>query len=168
PDEYGRTWFRQDPPLPKVMWSQRNNNNYEETGLLTSLHYFAKEKEFFLKNFYLKAKRSITKPAREGPAAYVFPGDDPRPGAQAALLEVLRKQGVEITRSTAEFTVKLPAKKPAKPAGAPDKEAKPVEAQSQTDQPKEAAPTAAPAPEAAAANDVAAKDAGSKDAGTEA
>src|SRR5206468_12960593 len=41
PDEYARTWFRQDPPLPKTLWSQRNNNNYEETGLLTSLHFFA-------------------------------------------------------------------------------------------------------------------------------
>src|ERR1700758_3994969 len=42
PEEYGRTWYRQDPPLPKAMWSQRNNNNYEQTGLLTSLHFFAK------------------------------------------------------------------------------------------------------------------------------
>ena len=117
PEEYGRTWYRQDPPLPKAMWSQRNNNNYEQTGLLTSLHYFAKEKEFFLKNFYLKAKRSISKPAKEGPAAYVFPADDLRPGAQAALLEFLRKQGCEISRSTAAFTVKLPAKnRPGLPA----------------------------------------------------
>src|SRR5205807_8702287 len=73
PEEYARTWFRQDPPLPKALWSQRNNNNYEETGLLTSLHFFAEDRKFFLKNFYLKAKRSISKPSTEGPAAYVFP-----------------------------------------------------------------------------------------------
>lgn len=115
PEQFGRTWYRQDPPLPKAMWSQRNNNNYEQTGLLTSLHYFADEKQFFLRNFYLKAKRSISKPSREGPAAYVLPADDPRPGAQAALLEVLRKQGCEISRATAAFTVKLPAKKPTQP-----------------------------------------------------
>ncbi len=166
PEEYGRTWFRQDPPLPKALWSQRNNNNYEETGLLTSLHYFAKEKEFFLKNFYLKAKRSISKPAKEGPAAYVFPADDLRPGAQAALLEVLRKQGCEISRSTAVFTVKLPAKKPAKPAGAQEKESKPGDATTPSaDQPKEAAPTATPVPEDAT-KDAAAKDAGAKDTGS--
>src|SRR5579864_6793539 len=41
PNEYARTWFKQNPPLPKALWSQRNNNNYEQTGLLTSLHYFA-------------------------------------------------------------------------------------------------------------------------------
>jgi hypothetical protein len=64
----------------------------------------------------LKAKRSISKPTTEGPAAYVFPADDPRPGAQAALLAVLRKQGCEISRATAAFSVKMPAKKPKKPA----------------------------------------------------
>ena len=150
PEEYDRTWFRQDPPLPKAKWSQRNNNNYEQTGLLTSLHYFVQEKEFFLKNFYLKAKRSISKPADEGPAAYVFPADDPRPGAQAALLEILRKQGCEISRSTAAFSVKLPAKKPARPAGASDREMKPGEAPPPAEQPKEAAPTATPAQEGSA------------------
>jgi hypothetical protein len=131
PEQYGRTWYRQDPPLPKAAWSQRNNNNYEETGLLTSLHYFASEKRLFLKNFYLKSKRSITKPAKEGPAAYVFPADDPRPGAQAALLEILMKQGCEISRATSSFTVKLPAKKPARPSGAAaeTKDAKPADAQ---------------------------------------
>ena len=153
--------------MPKAMWSQRNNNNYEQTGLLTSLHYFTKEKELFLKNFYLKAKRSISKPDREGPAAYVFPADDSRPGAQAALLEVLRKQGCEISRSTTAFTVKLPAKKPAKPAGASDKGSNPGEAPPSAEQPKEAAPTATPVPEVATKEPVSkepgAKDAGSKD-----
>jgi Zinc carboxypeptidase len=120
PDEYARTWYKQNPPLPKVLWSQRDNNNYEETGLLTSLHYFAENRELFLKNFYLKSKRSITKPHTEGPAAYVFPADDPRPGAQRDLLKVLLKQGCEISRATARFTVTLPAKKPTKTPDAGD------------------------------------------------
>ncbi|HXJ91986.1 MAG TPA: M14 family zinc carboxypeptidase [Terriglobia bacterium] len=114
PDEYARTWYKQNPPLPKVLWSQRDNNNYEETGLLTSLHYFTENRELFLKNFYLKSKRSITKPQNEGPAAYVFSADDPRPGAQRDLLKILQKQGCEISRATASFTVTLPAKKPSK------------------------------------------------------
>ncbi|MGH9773635.1 MAG: M14 family zinc carboxypeptidase [Candidatus Acidiferrales bacterium] len=113
PEEYSRTWFRQNPPLPKVLWSQRDNNNYEETGLLTSLHFFSENNKLFLKNFYLKSKRSVTKPANEGPAAYVFPADDPRPGAQAALLTILRKQGCEISRATAAFSVTIPKKKEA-------------------------------------------------------
>ncbi len=111
PNDYARTWYKQNPPLPKTLWSQRNNNNYQQTGLLTSLHYFAGNGRMFLRNFYLKSKRSILKAKTEGPAAYVLTADDPRPGAQADLLRVLQKQGVEISRATAAFTVTLPGKK---------------------------------------------------------
>ena len=110
PEEYARTWYRQNPPLPRVRWSQRDNNNYEETGLLTSLHYFAANGRQFLRNFYLKSKRSIEKPKAEGPAAYVFPSDDARPGAQAELLRVLQMQGCEISKATAPFTVTVQVK----------------------------------------------------------
>jgi hypothetical protein len=114
PEDYSRTWYRQNPPLPKTLWSQRDNNNYEQTGLLTALHYFNENKQLFLKNFYLKAKRSVTKPSAEGPAAYVLPADDPRLSLQAELLRVLQKQAVEISRATSAFSVTLPAKKPEK------------------------------------------------------
>jgi len=105
PNEYQRTWYRQNPPLPKAKWSQRNNNNYEQTALLTSLYYFSNNGKLFLKNFYLKSKRSVEKPKNEGPAAYVLPGDDPRLGNQAELLRTLQAQGVEISKATAPFTV---------------------------------------------------------------
>jgi len=124
PDEYSRTWYRANPPLPKALWSQRDNNNYEETGLLTSLHYFNENKRLFLKNFYLKSKRSIRKPAAEGPAAYVFPADDPRASVQADLLRIMLRQHVEISRATVAFQVALPPKKEkksAKPQAAEEK-----------------------------------------------
>jgi len=111
PQEYARTWYRQNPPLPKARWSQRNNNNYEQTGLLTALSYFSANSRVFLRNFYLKGKRSIEKPKTEGPAAYVFPADDARPGAQAELLRLLQLQGCEVSRATAPFTVTVSAKK---------------------------------------------------------
>src|SRR5476651_2701368 len=111
PNDYARTWYKQNPPLPKATWSQRNNNNYQQTGLLTSLHYFAGNGKLFLRNYYLKSKRSILKAKTEGPAAYVLAADDPRPGAQADLLKVLQKQGVEISRATAAFTVTVPGKR---------------------------------------------------------
>src|SRR5467141_3044904 len=119
PSEYQRTWYRQNPPLPKARWSQRNNNNYEQTGLLTSLYYFGNNSKLFLKNFYLKSKRSVLKPKNEGPAAYVLPGDDPRPGNQAELLRTLQAQGVEIHRATAPFTVTMKAKPKAAANGSP-------------------------------------------------
>jgi hypothetical protein len=122
PEEYARTWYKQNPPLPKVMWSQRDNNNYEQTGLLVSLHYFNENKRLFLKNFYLKAKRSIEKPSTEGPAAYVLPADEPRSTLQLELLRVMQRQHVEVSRTTAPVTIALPAKKekPGKPANAKD------------------------------------------------
>jgi len=130
PGEYQRTWYRQNPPLPKAKWSQRNNNNYQQTALLTSLYYFGNNSKLFLKNFYLKSKRSIDKPKQEGPAAYVLPGDDPRPGNQAELLRTLQAQGVELSKATAPFTVSLrkkassgaPARAAASPTPAPKTE----------------------------------------------
>jgi Zinc carboxypeptidase len=111
PQEYSRTWYKQNPPLPKARWSQRNNNNYEQTGLLTALSYFSANGKLFLHNFYLKSKRSILKPKTEGPAAYVFPADDPRPGGQAELLRTLQLQGCEISRATAAFSATVKKKK---------------------------------------------------------
>ena len=121
PEEYARTWYKQNPPLPKVLWSQRDNNNYEETGLLVSLHYFNENKRTFLKNFYLKAKRSIEKPSSEGPTAYVLPADEVRPTLQLELLRVMQKQHVEISRLTSPVTVALPVKKEKKSSKAADK-----------------------------------------------
>jgi hypothetical protein len=116
PSQTSRTWYRQNPPLPRVKWSLRNNNNYEQTGLLVSLNYFAENRRQFLQNFYEKSKRSILKARTEGPAAYVLPSDDPRPGAQAELLRILQKQKVEISRATAPFTALVPVAR-AKPRG---------------------------------------------------
>jgi hypothetical protein len=111
PNEYSRTWYRQNPPLPRVKWSQRNNNNYQQTALLTTLNYFSANAKVFLRNFYLKSKRSIEKPRSSGPAAYVFPADDPRPGAQAELLRILQMQGCEVSRATAPLMVTVKKKK---------------------------------------------------------
>jgi hypothetical protein len=110
-NETSRTWYRQNPPLPRVKWSLRNNNNYEQTGILVSLAYIANNRQLFLHNFYEKSKRSILKSRVEGPAAYVFPANDPRPGAQAELLRMLQLQAVEISRATAPFTVTLPVRR---------------------------------------------------------
>jgi hypothetical protein len=123
PDQYARTWYKPNPPLPKVLWSQRDNNNYTQTGLLTALDYFAQNGQKYLTNFWLKSRNSIEKPQLAGPAAYVLPADDAHPGAQAELLRVLAKQHVEISRSDAAFNVQAPAPADQKPA----KDAQPTE-----------------------------------------
>jgi hypothetical protein len=107
-EQTSRTWYRQNPPLPRVKWSLRNNNNYQQTGILVSLNYVATNKKQLLRNFYDKSKRSVLKPTIEGPAAYVLPANDPRLESQSQLLRVLQKQAVEISRATSEFTVTIP------------------------------------------------------------
>ena len=111
PDEYSRTWYRPNPPQAKVMWSQRNNNNYSQSAMLTALDYFSGNSQQFLRNFWLKSKRSITKAVDSGPAGYVLSADDPRRGAQQKLLEVLIRQKAEIQQLDAALTVQLPTKK---------------------------------------------------------
>lgn len=101
-----RAWFRPNPPLERVKWSLRNNVNLQQSALLFAMNFVANNKDRFLHNFYLKSKRSVAKARTEGPAAYVLPADDPRPGAQADLLNLLKMQGVEVHRAEREFETK--------------------------------------------------------------
>ena len=142
PGDYQRTWYKQNPPLPRAKWSQRNNNNYEQSALLTTLQYFSSNSKLFLKNFYLKSKRSVEKPKNEGPAAYVFPADEVRSGNQADLLRLLQAQGCEIHRATAPFTVSVKAKKKAPSPAA----ASPSPAQSEAGAAVSGSPSPSPSP----------------------
>jgi len=90
-----------------VLWSQRDNNNYEQSGLLTALYYFAQNGQHFLDNFWLKSRRSIEKPQLAGPAAYVLTASEKDKGAQMHLLRALHRQHVEISRASAPFTVEV-------------------------------------------------------------
>ncbi len=111
-----REWFRPNPPLAKVKWSARNNTNMQQSAILFGMNNVATNGQQFLNNFYLKSKRSVEKARREGPAAWVFPSDDPRSGEQAALLNLFELQGVEVHRLEKEL--RLSADKTEKPATA--------------------------------------------------
>jgi Zinc carboxypeptidase len=111
PEDYSRTWYRQNPPLPVVKWSQRNNNNYEETALLSTLSYFSRNTHHFLENFYAKSKRAVQKPTLEGPAAYVIANDDAHANRVVELVKVLKRQHVEVEQLTAAATSSVPAEK---------------------------------------------------------
>jgi len=98
PPDTNREWFRPNPPLPEVKWSARDNINMQESAILFGMNNVASNKNEFLNNFYLKSKRAVAKAQTEGPAAWVFPADDPRPAEQARLLNLLAQQGIEISR----------------------------------------------------------------------
>jgi hypothetical protein len=111
PEEYSRTWYRQNPPLPIVNWSQRDNNNYEQSALLTTISYFSQNTHHFLENYYLKSKRSVEKPTLEGPAAYVIPADAADANRQVELLKVMKRQHVEVQQLSEAATSNLPPEK---------------------------------------------------------
>jgi hypothetical protein len=111
PEEYSRTWYRQNPPLPIVTWSQRDNNNYEETALLTTISYFSRNTHHFLENYYTKSKRSIQKPTLEGPSAYVIAADAATSNRVIELVKVLKRQHVEIQQLSAAATCTVPGEK---------------------------------------------------------
>jgi len=123
PEEYSRTWYRQNPPLPIVNWSQRDNNNYEESALLTTISYFSQNTHHFLENYYLKSKRSVQKPTLEGPAAYVIPADPADANRQIELLKVMKRQHVEVQQLSEAATSTLP---PAKRGDKPTQETFPA------------------------------------------
>jgi hypothetical protein len=100
-----RTWFRPNPPLPRVRWSLRNNVNLQQSALLLAINYTARNKEQFLENFYLKSRRSVEKATKEGPAAWVIPAGDPKPGECASLVNLLRMQGIEVHKLDRELEV---------------------------------------------------------------
>lgn len=91
-----RDWFRPNPPYSRVKWSLRNNTNLMQSGVLLGLNHTATEKEKFLRNYYVKSKRSVLKPWNEGPAAYVLPASEKRLGLQSRLLKLMEGQGVEV------------------------------------------------------------------------
>jgi hypothetical protein len=111
PEEYSRTWYRQNPPLPIVTWSQRDNNNYEQSALLSTISYFAQHGHHFLENYYTKSKRSIQKPTLEGPAAYVIAPDAAATNREVELLKVLKRQHVEIQQLSDAVTADVAGEK---------------------------------------------------------
>ncbi len=105
-NQTNRTWFRPNPPLPKVKWSLRNNTNLMQSGVLFALQYVADHKAEFLRNFYEKSKRSVAKAITEGPAAWVIPAGQKRPALAADLARLMQRQGAEVHRLGEDFEVK--------------------------------------------------------------
>jgi hypothetical protein len=93
------------------MWSQRDNNNYEESALLSTLAYFSRNTHHFLENYYMKSKRSVQKPTLDGPAAYVLPADAAELNRQLQLLNVLKLQHVEVQQLSEPLTSSVPPTK---------------------------------------------------------
>jgi hypothetical protein len=99
-----REWFRGNPPLAKIQWGPRNNVNLQQSGVLLALSYIAKNKETFLENYWLKNKRAVEKGKNEAPHAWLIPAGQRRKVEAAELVNLFRRQGVEVHTANAAFT----------------------------------------------------------------
>lgn len=100
-----RQWHRPNTPLREVVWSIRNNVNLQQSAVLIAMHEVAASRQEFLRNFYRKSQRSVAKAHAEGPAAYILPADDPRPGQQARLLQLMFDHAFEVHKADDEIEV---------------------------------------------------------------
>ena len=101
-----REWYRGLPVPPGAtnVFTRRDNTNYMETGVLSGLELTAMFPNLVLQNFYTKTHNSIEQGLTKAPFAYVIPQqrDMTKP---AALVRILRVQGIEVGQTTAEVKV---------------------------------------------------------------
>ncbi len=95
-----RRWFRPWPAEGPLEWSLRDNVNYTQTGLLAILDHTAKYAPDFLRNFYRKGYNSWQHGVAGDPFAFVIPADQPDRRRVAQMIDLLRRQGIEVSRST--------------------------------------------------------------------
>ncbi len=91
-----RDWYRPNPPYPSVRWSIRNNVNIMQSAIVMGMYKVANEKEKFLLNYAMKAKRSCDKAKTEGPGAYVVKVTKESAPRVAELARIMRDQGIEV------------------------------------------------------------------------
>jgi hypothetical protein len=100
-----REWYRPLPAYKEVEWSMRNTVNYAETAVLSALQLTAAFPREVLDNFYRKSRNSIEAGRTQAPHGYVIGGGGD-PTRDALVVNLLRLQGVEVGKTTAEVKVK--------------------------------------------------------------
>src|SRR5580698_427569 len=100
-----RQWYRPNPPYQHVLWSMRDNTNYAETGVLSSLQFVAGFPQLILDDFHVKSRDAIAAGTKEEPYGFIFPSDQEDPTRVAFVIHILRMQGIEVGRAKA--SVKL-------------------------------------------------------------
>ena len=94
-------WYRPSPAPPQpLLWSARDNVNYNETALLAALDDSAQQAQALLSNFYLKGLHSYRRGLDEPPYGFVIPDGQGDPMRVAQLVARLLSLGVEVQRST--------------------------------------------------------------------
>jgi hypothetical protein len=99
-----REWYRGLPVPPNAVasFTRRDNTNYMETGVLSSLQLAARFPTTLVDDFYVKTRNALDEGRTKPPFGFVIPVQRDMTRV-AELLDVLRLQRIEIGRATAEF-----------------------------------------------------------------
>jgi hypothetical protein len=95
-----RQWYRAWPPPKKLKWSLRNNTNYMQTGVLSSLQLTARHREELLYNFWKKHANALEQGTKEAPHAFWIPADQRDSAALHRMLDLLARHRIEVHRAT--------------------------------------------------------------------
>ncbi|HZZ38361.1 MAG TPA: M14 family zinc carboxypeptidase [Acidobacteriaceae bacterium] len=101
-----REWYRPDPPYKTVLWSMRDNTNYAESGVLSSLQFVAGFPQVILQDFYTKSREAIAAGTKDAPYGYILPSDQQDLTRVAFVIHILRMQGIDVGRAKAEVKLK--------------------------------------------------------------
>jgi len=96
-------WYRTSPPPKKFEWSLRNNTNYMQTGVLAALHYTALHGADMLRNFWRRGHNAVRRGETEKPYAIAIREDHPDRRRLAALVNLVRDHGIEVSRAREGF-----------------------------------------------------------------
>jgi len=94
------------PPYEKVLWSMRNNVNYQQSAAISAMHLLASKKETFLYNFWKKGKNSLGRGKKESPYGWVIPSGQKDMPQVVELVNLLMLQGIEVYKTTQELKLK--------------------------------------------------------------
>jgi hypothetical protein len=96
-------WYRPVPPPKKVTWSYRNNINLQQSGVLASLDFTARNRDTILENFWIKGRNAVEAGKNSAPYAWIIPLEQKDPLAARRLLGVLPAQRIELHKLEEDF-----------------------------------------------------------------
>jgi len=99
-------WYRPSPPTRKVRWSARDNVNFMQAGVLSSLSYTAANGQTLLRNFYQKGLNAVERGRTQAPYAFFIPERQRDPRRTAYLVNQLRRHGIEVHRRAGADTAR--------------------------------------------------------------
>ena len=112
-----RTWFRPNPPLPRVNWSLRNNVNLQESAILFAMDYTATKSQRVFGEFLFEEQAERREVGRMRVRRRGSCRAMRRPVGAANLMDLLQIQGVEVHKTTGDSEVTQKSGKVKIPAG---------------------------------------------------